>query len=230
MTTVAIMQPTVWPWLGYFDMLNSVDTFVLLDTVPLSPKSWQTRNRIRSRDGNVVWLSIPNHGHRNQPINQVDLADEHGWRTKHLRTLEAAYQHAPHWRTVQNLVAAVYDYEAPDLRLADLTSIMIGQTAELLDIDTFIVRASDLPETRYDKIGRIIDLCHHTNADILLDTPGAIFLNHLTQLEPGLALQWHLYNHPTYTQNGQPFMPYLSILDCLAWHGPDNTAQILKTA
>ena len=46
MTTAAVMQPTYLPWLGYLDLMDQVDTFVLLDTVQFDYRSWQHRNRI----------------------------------------------------------------------------------------------------------------------------------------------------------------------------------------
>lgn len=224
MTTVAVMQPTVWPWLGYLDMLDQADLFILLDTVPLNTKSWQTRNRIRGRDGQPVWLSVPNHGRRDQPLNTVPLANEHPWQAKHSRILQAAYQHAPHWPVLRRLVDRVY-MQGWRL-LADLTADMISSTARLLEISTPILRAGSLPPTRPGRVERIIDLCRHVDADTLLDTPGALFLQHLHELEPGIALDWHMYKHPPYPHGHLDCMPYLSVLDCLAWHGDDTPAII----
>ena len=49
--TVAIMQPTFLPWLGYFDLMDQVDTFIFLDNVQFEKQSWQQRNRIRTSKG-----------------------------------------------------------------------------------------------------------------------------------------------------------------------------------
>lgn len=98
MTKVAaIMQPTFLPWLGYLNMLDQADVFILLDNVGLNTKSWQTRNRIRSRDGRTIWLTIPTHGHRGDRLDQVPIVNEHGWQRKHQRSIETAYSHAPYW-------------------------------------------------------------------------------------------------------------------------------------
>ena len=59
MTTAAVMQPTYLPWLGYLDLMDQVDTFVLLDTVQFDYRSWQHRNRIPGPGGEPTWLSVP---------------------------------------------------------------------------------------------------------------------------------------------------------------------------
>lgn len=60
--SVAIMQPTFAPWLGYFDLLDRVDVFVLLDDVQLSRQSFQTRNRIQGSSPVPRWVPVP-HDH-----------------------------------------------------------------------------------------------------------------------------------------------------------------------
>ena len=55
---VAISQPTYLPWLGYFDLIDQVDVFVLLDDVQFEKQSWQQRNRIKTPAG-LQWLTVP---------------------------------------------------------------------------------------------------------------------------------------------------------------------------
>ena len=56
---VVITQPTYLPWLGYFELVAQADVFVFLDTVQFERQSWQSRNKIRSSDGRIHWLSVP---------------------------------------------------------------------------------------------------------------------------------------------------------------------------
>ena len=69
MTKVAISQPTYMPWIGYFNIIDLVDYFVLLDTVQFDKRSWQQRNKIKTTKG-LEWISIPVEvkGKRNQKI------------------------------------------------------------------------------------------------------------------------------------------------------------------
>lgn len=220
MTTVAIMQPTYLPWCGYWDMLDQADVFVLLDTVAVDRKSWQTRNTIRARDGQTVWLSVPVHAHQGERLDEVRMADN-GWPMKHMRTLDAAYRHAPYWTTVAALMCDVIPWA--NGRLASYTSALAVATAMRLGIrpDTDIVRASamSLP-TRADPIHRIADICTAVGATELLNTPGA--RDFLEGHDIGVPVRWHDYEHPVYDQGGAEWVSHLSVVDLLAWHGPDS--------
>jgi hypothetical protein len=219
MTRVAIMQPTYLPWCGYFAMIDQADIFVLLDIVAIDKKSWQTRNRIRTRDGHVVWLSVPTHAHQGQPLNQVEIVDN-GWQQKHWRTIEQAYSHTTGWPIIKDALEQAY--REPVHYLTDFTSDLIERLAN--DVLTPIVKASSLRPTRLDKIGRIEDLCHAVHADSLLDTRGATFLENVT-LED-VQTEWFDYDHPTYPQGQQEWQSHLSIIDLIAHCGPNSLTTI----
>ena len=55
---IAIMQPTYFPWSGYFSLINYVDKFVFLDNVQFDRRSWQQRNRIANGE-KVLWITVP---------------------------------------------------------------------------------------------------------------------------------------------------------------------------
>lgn len=211
MTTVAIMQPTYLGWLGYYDMLDQADVFVLLDTVAVSPKSWQTRNRIRAKDGNVVWLSVPTNARRGMPLNEVLIRNEHGWQQKHLRTMQMAYGHSNYVITWAN---------PPTEKLADLNEWLIHYLAAILGIHTRIVRASTLARQRHNPYHRLADICQSVGATELLNTAGA--REWLDGHDIGVPVRYHQYEHPVYDQGGAPFMSHLSVVDLLSWHGPDS--------
>ncbi len=92
---VAIAQPTYLPWLGYFDLLDQVDKFVLLDTVQFEKQSWQQRNRIKTPTG-LMWLTVPVvfRGRLGQRIVDVEIREPEFCRD-HLRAVELNYRRAP---------------------------------------------------------------------------------------------------------------------------------------
>ena len=93
MKRVAIVQSNYVPWRGYFDLISSVDEFILLDDVQYTKQDWRNRNRIKTENG-VVWLTIPVHGGLHKRIDQVEIANP-GWASRHLATLTHAYRSAP---------------------------------------------------------------------------------------------------------------------------------------
>ena len=58
----AIMQPTYLPWIGYFDLIDSVDSFVFFDDAQVLKRSWGVRNRILTQNGET-FLTVPLVGH-----------------------------------------------------------------------------------------------------------------------------------------------------------------------
>lgn len=55
---IAILQPSYIPWLGYFDQINRVDTFIFYDDVLYTKNDWRNRNKIKTANG-TTWLTIP---------------------------------------------------------------------------------------------------------------------------------------------------------------------------
>ena len=71
---VSIMQPTWLSWIGYFDLIDQSDLFVLLDDAQFSKHTWQQRNRIKINDS-LAWLTVPVYtkGRSGQKINEVEI-------------------------------------------------------------------------------------------------------------------------------------------------------------
>lgn len=219
MTTVAIMQPTYLGWLGLFDMLDQADVFVLLDTVAVSKQSWQTRNRIRARDGNVVWLSVPTNATPGLPLNEVQIDYGRDWHTKHWRTIESAYGHTPYLGEVTELLHQTKAWSKLG-RLVPYTERWIREIQKRLAIDCLIVRACDLGLAPTGPVDRIAYLCNEVGATEYLSPTGA--MDYLGGQDIGVPIRWHAYEHPVYDQGGAPFVSHLSVVDLLAWHGPDS--------
>ena len=80
MTSVAIMQPTYLPWLGYFALMDRVDIFVFLDSVQFERRSWQQRNRIKGPDGpRMLTVPVFKKGLRDQRIDEVRIDPSAGF-------------------------------------------------------------------------------------------------------------------------------------------------------
>ena len=92
MTNIAIMQPTFLPWLGYFAMIDHVDTFVFLDDVQYIKRSWQCRNQIKSAQG-ILTLTVPCKQEKT-PICNIKIDNPFFYR-KLVRSIEQSYSKAP---------------------------------------------------------------------------------------------------------------------------------------
>lgn len=79
MKKIAILQSNYIPWKGYFDIIASVDEFILYDDVQFTKNDWRNRNKIKTQNG-LQWLSIPVGADINRRIRDVELKDRQIWR------------------------------------------------------------------------------------------------------------------------------------------------------
>src|SRR5262249_27679866 len=133
---IAIMQPTYLPWLGYFDLADEVDLFVLLDNVQFAKRSWQQRNRIKTAAG-LAWLTVPVNvkGRYDQLISEATFS-EPGFADTHLRTLAHNYAKAPYYKEYYPPLADALKQSAATGRVAGLNGGLIRFFCETLGIKT----------------------------------------------------------------------------------------------
>ncbi len=227
---VSIMQPAYLPWLGWFDRVARSDLHVVLDSVPLGHQNrnnFTCRNRVRTAAG-PAWLTVPvRKGSDGVAIRDVMLADQPGWERRHRETLRHAYGRAPHWAVLDAALADVY--ARPWTHLAPLLEETTARLRGLLGCRTPTVRASTLDVTGA-KSGLILAICRAVGATTYVSGPfGRDYLDAAAFADAGIALQFHDYAHPVYSQGRAPFEPYLSVVDLLAHHGPDARAILSGT-
>ena len=71
-----ISQPTFCPWLGYFDMIDQSDLYIILDDVDFAYQSWQHRNNFITDKGLETFTVSISKGKKKQLINEVEIADK----------------------------------------------------------------------------------------------------------------------------------------------------------
>lgn len=221
-----IMQPNFLGWCGYFDLIDQADIMIIDDLAALNTKSWQTRNRIRGRDGNTIWLTIPTLGGQGQQLNTVLIANGQPWQHKMVRTIHHAYSHAPHYPLLNDIAVHL------DRRPAYLTSLTVQCLTSLIEAAGFdkptpLVLASTLGHLRPGRIERLADMLTAVKATELLDTAGAKNVLNTDSIED-TPIRWHNYTPLPYSQGAQPWLPSLSVIDLIAWHGY-GAADIIRT-
>jgi hypothetical protein len=219
---IAILQPTYLPWCGYFDLIDQVDRFVILDNVQFEKRSWQHRNRIKTPTG-LQWLTVPVlvHGRFQQRINEVEIC-EPGFARKHVRSITCNYSGASYLKKYLAAITEVLDCGA-DTRLAELNLRVLQWLCSAFRVRGDFVRASELRAT-----GRRTELL----ANICVELGATEYLSPLGSAEyllgemqamalRGIDVSFQHYEHPEYRQLHPPFVPYASALDLLLNEGPD---------
>jgi hypothetical protein len=213
---VSISQPTLFPWLGYFDMIKKSDTFVFLDNVKFQKRSWHMRNQLKvtSKDHEQpTWIRIPTKNKTsNELIMNVALDNDHNWKKTHLKTFEFNYG-----INIEQIPFLQKLYKKEWTCLSDFNIEFITECCKYLGINTKLKKASEL-SVDGKKSNLILNICKKVGATKYLANHGSkqylekdreIFQN------AKIDLEYHDYQHPHYKQRGINFIEKLSILDLL---------------
>lgn len=225
---IAIMQPYLLPYLGYFQLLHRVDTFVLLDDVAFINRGWINRNRLLV-NGEEYLFTVPLAGSsQNKLIQDLRLHPDDRARRKLLATIRQAYRAAPEFAQVLPLAEAVLLSQEPDLTTLVLNSLTLIN--DYLGRPVPLVRSSALAG-RGAATGqaRIIAICQNLGASEYVNLVGGAALYSAADFAAqGLTLKFLQPVLPPYRQGSGAFVPGLSILDVLMHNSPARTRELVR--
>lgn len=220
---IAISQPSYLPWSGFFDLVDQVDQFVLLDDAQFVKQSWHQRNRIKSPSG-LLWLTVPVvfRGRLGQPLCEVMIRDTQFWE-KHARAVEVNYGKARFFDQYYPALKEILQKCSRGGRLIDLSIELIQWLAKEMNVATPMVRSSALG-VEGKRSARLVSVCKLLGAADYVSPRSAVYLLEDERLfmESGLNIWFQNYTHPTYEQRFPPFVPYASALDLLFNHGLES--------
>ncbi|MDC7999270.1 WbqC family protein [Gilvibacter sediminis] len=224
---ISVMQPYLFPYLGYYQMIAASDVFVSYTTVDYIQRGWINRNRIL-KNGKPVYFTAPVvKTPLGTLINEVELVDYARFRTSFLDSIKQAYKKAPHgkWliQELEDFLASVdpkYIYE--------LATASLVWSCKLLGINTEIVLAHNLKgmqgDSKEEKLAYVIEA---TAAKTLLLPPSSIKL--YRDWESAANKRFLALPDFIYPQLADEYHPYLSILDTLASVGPEQTIKAINS-
>lgn len=226
---VGLMQPYILPYLGYFQLINAVDVFVLGDDLQYEKESWINRNRILA-NGVDKLISFPlKKDHHRARINErvfVDTIDSEIERM--LKMIKNCYANAPAFSEFYPLLDASMRH--PERNAAAYAAQLIKTLCHYLDIATPIHMASEfkLPQ-QMDKQDRIIRTVRALEGDTYINPVGGINLYQPAYFARNeITLRFHRMNDFSYRQFGKPFVPNLSIIDVLMFNGREKVREMLE--
>lgn len=223
MMKVAIHQPNYLPWIGYFDKLDQVDCFVLLDRALHSKSSYVHRTMIKTPNGGLQ-LTIPLKN-KGQPIDALKVDQSQRWQLRHWRAIEANYKKSAYWSMYKDDLERLYKQSWT--HLADFTCALIAELVSLLNIETDILRESDFPQAFGRKNERNANIVGHVGGDTYVSGVGARIYNDEQLFRArGIQLVYQQFQHPVYTQRWGDFLPNASIVDMLFHCGPETMTLI----
>ena len=217
---IAILQSNYIPWKGYFDLINSVDEFILYDTAQFTKNDWRNRNKIKTPQG-VIWLTIPVRHSFGQTIQETRVIDP-TWSRKHWKSLLQNYAKASHFREHEQLFECVYRGISGEQCLSVINYCFLHEVCAILGIRTQITWSRDYRLVD-GQTERLVDLCRQAGADEYISGPSAKdYIQEKPFLDAGIKLTYMDYSgYPEYRQLYPPFDHGVSILDLIFNEGPD---------
>ena len=227
---LALMQPYFFPYIGYFQLLNAVDHFVIYDDCQYIKQGWVNRNRYLN-NGSPVYFTLPvSKGSMHDLM--VDKTIQPQWLKKEakkfLKSLKQSYSKAENSELL-DFIESVVLFESSDM--VDYVENSIVKVCDILDIKTTISRSSllgcDLSNNGQD---RVLDVCKKLKATTYINPVGGAELYSKSEFsDQGIKLYFHKTSKIEYMQVGkEEHIPYLSIIDMLLNNGVEKTKSMLR--
>lgn len=225
--TIAIMQPYFLPYIGYFQLLNTVDKFVLYDDVNFINRGWINRNNLLL-GGKPHLFTIPlANASQNRLIHEVQISEDPTWQKKLTKTIQQAYQKAPYFQAVFPGIEELIHHETTVI--SELVYQSLLKLTGYLGIETEIVRSSRVyGNSDLKGQDRIIGICRKEGATRYINPIGGQELYDKEQFEElGIQLNFIKSMEHPYPQFKNAFVPWLSVLDVLMFNDVAKIRELL---
>jgi hypothetical protein len=221
----AVMQPYLFPHLGYYQLVNTVDKFVFYDDVTFIKGGYINRNNILS-NGKSFRFSIPVVGmSSNKLINELHF-DSNVKKT--IKTFQQSYSKAPNYQNVIEIVEKVlFDQNR---NVSHICSESIIYVFEYLNIDIDFFKSSDLTYDRNlsaeKKLFAISAILEDRN---YINSPGGRNLYSKQNFDDNNVKLSFIDMQPvTYKQSFNEYIPNLSMIDVLMWNSKAEVIELLS--
>jgi hypothetical protein len=245
---LAIMQPYFFPYIGYFQLINAVDKFIIYTKLNFIKKEWMNRNRILdSGNGSIVQIGIPLvKGGSNHKIDEVKIYNESNWQKKLKNIIISNYKKAPFFDEVYSFLEELIDVKYEYLYHFNIVSIVkicnyLGITTEISYEDTYFpliekklkerqLYYKEYPEDIYPaKVLRIFEICQNEKSNIYYNAIGGMKLyDKYIFKKNNIDLHFLLTKNVVYNRKNNFFEPNLSIIDVIMFNSPIEVKVMLE--
>jgi len=232
MKTIAIMQPYFLPYIGYWQLMSSVDLFIVYDNIQYTKKGWFNRNQILM-NGKPLMFTIPLQKDSDYlDVCQRFIVDDIKPRTKILNQLKNAYSKAPMFSETYPLMHQLFKldelYDGKNLFEFIYNSIL--KIKEKFNIKTEIIKSSLINiDHSLKSQDKVIALCKAVNANRYINMiNGAGLYSSEDFNKAGLKLSFLKQHITEYKQFNNDFVPYLSILDMMMFNDKQTVINMMN--
>lgn len=227
--TLAIMQPYLFPYIGYWQLINAVDTFVIYDNIQFSKKGWFHRNNILLNAKKTLF-SIP----LKKDSDTLDVVERYISSNadkeidKIIRQIENAYKKAPYFNDVFPMIKEIFLNQEKNLFEYIYNSVKI--ICQYLEIETKIIVSSTIDIDHSLKAqDKVITMNKKLDAKKYINPIGGTELyDYEVFKKENIELSFLESEVPEYKQFENEFTPYLSIIDVMMFNSKEEIKKMLN--
>lgn len=228
---VAIMQPYIFPYLGYFQLVHSVDKFVFYDDVNFIKGGWINRNRILINNQPYTFTFSLDKSSSFKPISSIllDINKFEKEKNKLLKSIRQSYTKAPYFKEVMDMLNVFFNNEYSSISQMSIASVK--NVCGFLGIENkFYVSSEDFYESKgMDRAKRLVKITKQLKSDIYINLKGGESLYEKDFFKSNdMELFFMENNLSSYKQFNQEFVEGLSIIDVLMFNSKETIRKYLK--
>ena len=217
--SISIMQPYVFPYIGYFQLIYASDVFVFYDDVNFINRGWINRNRILINGKDHLFTIPCLDASQNKLIKDIEVLNNTKDIKKLLDTIQSAYKKAPQFNTVFQIIQHILEIKE-NATISELAIKSILLIAEYLELKrNFKVSSEQYTNQELKKADRLIDICRLEGIEHYINASGgkAIYTKEYYK-NYGINLDFRIPEKYEYLQFKNEFLPWLSIIDILMFN------------
>lgn len=222
---LGIMQPYLFPYIGYWQLLNAVDKYIIYDDVNYIKSGFINRNNILLNE-KAHWITLEVKGaSSNKKINELEIGNN---AIKIFKTIEQCYRKAPFFNEVIKVIENILCHDEKNLALFVGNSLF--KISSYLEINTTIEYSSQLDkDNSLAAQDKVIDICKITGANHYINAIGGKSLyDENVFAGNGVKISFLKTIPIKYKQFSENFIHNLSIIDILMFRSKNEIQDHLR--
>ncbi|EGU0166572.1 WbqC family protein [Vibrio parahaemolyticus] len=221
---LSVMQPYIFPYLGYYQLIKNSDVFVIYDDANYIKQGYINRNNILAKD-NPQRFTIPvPKSSSNKKIKDLSYSNEVD---KFLQTIKQSYRNAPYFSDVFPIIEKIIGFGN-----RSISAVCLNEYVTVFDYLRCPVNIIKSSELEYDRSlsasDKLIDMANNLDCEEYVNSYGGISLYDKEYFSANnIKLSFLKMNEISYSQNNKGFVPNLSIIDVLMWNSPEEIINFL---
>lgn len=223
------MQPYIFPYIGYFQLIAATDKFIFYDDVTFIKQGWINRNKILINGKESIFTVPLENSSSNKLIKDTEINGKFfpKWKGKFYKTVEQNYKKAPFFKESFEIIVNIFDKEYASI--ADLAKESVIQSSLAIGLNSEFVKTSTIYDNSTFKAqNRVIDICEKEGANSYINAIGGLELYSKDDFsKKGVMLNFLKPATIHYSQFQESFVPWLSIIDIMMFNSVEDIRKMI---